>query len=79
VVNPDSALRCDCGYDFATDTILSELFAWKRNKSTALRLPIGTILAIGGVFLDAVLEKHSFENTSDWKFAVLSRHFFSPH
>jgi hypothetical protein len=37
--------------------------------------PIGAILNIGGVFLYALLEKHSFENTQDWEFAVLSNVF----
>jgi peptidoglycan/LPS O-acetylase OafA/YrhL len=76
--NPDSALRCDCGYDFATDTMQESYLSCSRGKGTrALRwvFPIRTILAIGGVFLDAVLEKHSFENTSDWKFEVLSGTF----
>jgi hypothetical protein len=39
------------------------------------RLPIGAILSVGGVFLYALLEKHSFENTQDWEFAMLSATF----
>jgi peptidoglycan/LPS O-acetylase OafA/YrhL len=37
--------------------------------------PIGAILNVGGVFLYALLERHSFENTQDWEFAVLSATF----
>jgi hypothetical protein len=37
--------------------------------------PIGAILNVGGVFLYALLEKHSFEDTQDWEFAVLSKVF----
>ena len=37
--------------------------------------PTGAILNVGGVFLDALLEWHSFENTQDWEFAVLSATF----
>ena len=37
--------------------------------------PIGAIFNIGGVFLYALLERHSFENSQDWEFAVLSNVF----
>jgi hypothetical protein len=37
--------------------------------------PAGAILNVGGVFLYALLEKHSFQNTQDWEFAVLSATF----
>jgi peptidoglycan/LPS O-acetylase OafA/YrhL len=37
--------------------------------------PIGAALAIGGVFFYAELERHSFQSTDDWEFAVLSRIF----
>jgi hypothetical protein len=37
--------------------------------------PIGAILNVGGVFLYGLLEWHSFENTQDWEFAVLSATF----
>jgi len=30
---------------------------------------------MGGVFLYALLERHSFENTRDWEFAVLNATF----
>jgi len=37
--------------------------------------PVGAILNIGGVFLYALLERHSYETTRDWKFAILSATF----
>jgi len=37
--------------------------------------PIGAALTIGGVFFYAVLERHSFDSTDDWEFAILSRIF----
>lgn len=37
--------------------------------------PIGAILNIGGVFLYALLERHSYETTQDWEFAILSAIF----
>jgi hypothetical protein len=37
--------------------------------------PIGAALNVGGVFLYALLEKHSFENTQDLEFTVLSATF----
>ena len=37
--------------------------------------PIGAILTVGGVFLYALLEHHSFENTQDWEFAILNATF----
>lgn len=37
--------------------------------------PIGALLTVGGVFLYALLEQHSFENTQDWEFAILSKIF----
>jgi hypothetical protein len=37
--------------------------------------PLGAILNVGGVFLYAFLERHSFESTQDWEFAVLSAIF----
>jgi hypothetical protein len=37
--------------------------------------PTGAILTIGGVFLYAQLERHSFENTQDLEFAILSKIF----
>ena len=37
--------------------------------------PAGAILNVGGVFLYAVLEKHSFESTQDVEYALLSATF----
>jgi hypothetical protein len=37
--------------------------------------PTGAILTIGGVFLYAQLERHSFENTQDLEFVILSQIF----
>jgi hypothetical protein len=37
--------------------------------------PIGGLLTVGGVFLYALLERHSFENTQDWEFIILSQIF----
>gem|GEM_PF-6952541 len=37
--------------------------------------PTGAILTIGGVCLCALLDWHSFYETRDWEFAVLSRSF----
>jgi hypothetical protein len=44
-------------------------------RSLRWAFPIGAILNVGGVFLYALLERHSFENTQDWEFAVLSATF----
>ena len=38
--------------------------------------PPGAVLTVGGVFLCALLEWHSFENTQDWEFEFLSVAFF---
>jgi hypothetical protein len=40
-----------------------------------LVFPIGAVMTVGGVFLYAQLERHSFENTQDLEFAVLSQIF----
>ena len=47
------------------------------SRSRALKwvFPTGAILNVGGVFLYALLEWHSFENTQDWEFALLSATF----
>jgi hypothetical protein len=37
--------------------------------------PTGAILTVGGVFLYARLEQHSFENTQDLEFVILSQIF----
>ena len=37
--------------------------------------PTGVLLTAGGVFLCGLLEWHSFENTQDWEFAILSKVF----
>ena len=37
--------------------------------------PLGAILNVGGVFLYALLEWHSYYNTQDWEFGVLSAAF----
>jgi hypothetical protein len=34
--------------------------------------PTGAVLTIGGVFLCGLLERHSFDNTQDWEFTILS-------
>lgn len=37
--------------------------------------PTGALLTVGGVFLCALLEWHSFENTQDWEYVILSKSF----
>jgi hypothetical protein len=37
--------------------------------------PLGAILNVGGVLLYALLEWHSYDNTQDWKYGVLSATF----
>jgi ABC-type Fe3+-siderophore transport system permease subunit len=37
--------------------------------------PTGALLTVGGVFLCAPLEWHSFDNTQDWEYAILSKSF----
>ena len=44
-------------------------------KASAWIFPVGASLNLGGVFLYALLEWHSFENTQDWEFTVLSATF----
>jgi hypothetical protein len=44
-------------------------------RVSRLIFPIGALLNVGGVVLYALLEKHSFENTQDWEFALLSKIF----
>lgn len=46
-----------------------------RFKENAWVFPLGAILTIGGVFLYALLERHSFTSTEDWEFAILDRTF----
>jgi predicted permease len=36
---------------------------------------MGAVLTVGGVLLYAALERHSFYNTDDWLFAILSSSF----
>src|ERR1700680_3300445 len=37
--------------------------------------PTGALLTIAGVFLCALLEWHSFDNTQDWEYVILSKSF----
>jgi hypothetical protein len=37
--------------------------------------PTGALLTVGGVFLCALLERHRFDNTQDWEYAILSKSF----
>jgi peptidoglycan/LPS O-acetylase OafA/YrhL len=37
--------------------------------------PTGALLTVGGVFLCGLLERHSFDNTQDWEYAILSKSF----
>ena len=37
--------------------------------------PTGAILTVGGVFLCALLEWHSFDNAQDWEYLILSKSF----
>jgi peptidoglycan/LPS O-acetylase OafA/YrhL len=53
------------------------VIALDRRKMKLLQwmLPTGTILTIGGVLLCAQAERHGFETTLDWEYAVLSATF----
>ena len=37
--------------------------------------PIGALLTVVGVFLCALLDRHSSDNTQDWEYAILSKSF----
>jgi hypothetical protein len=71
--------RGNQGFERFSDRLcLSEIFAFG-NSTRALKwiFPAGATLTIGGVFLYAQLERHSFENTQDLEFVILSQ-FFLP-
>lgn len=53
LVNPPTAARCDCGYDFKTDTV-KESYLTERDKQ------LSKPKIVGAIFITAILARMAF-------------------
>lgn len=72
LINPDSALRCDCGYDFPSQT-MKRAFGPEGSPSRVIqksagrqKMVLGTVIALGGVVITVITHAAANTGASDY-------------